>query len=579
MPGVCLGQVCLGLVCLSAGWGQQYTIKTIAGNGTAGNAGSGDPAASQLSAPEGVALDSSGNLYIADTGNHCIRKISGGTISTIAGTCGTTSTTGDGAAATSALLHSPTGLAFDSAGTLYIADTGNHVVRKISGSTISKVAGIYNQGGGYGGDGAAATSANLNGPTAVALDSAGNIYIADTGNNLIRKVDAKTQIITSFLGAGATDKRIDHPNGLYFDSAGALYIANSGLQSISKYVAPTLSLFAGNQTAGFAGDGGAASKAQLNKPTSVAGDAAGNIYIADTNNSRIRKVSPDGIITTIAGRGAGPYSGDGGNATDAYLSFPRSIAVASDGTIYIADTGNHAIRQLTPTESTLNITGVGNAASGAAQVSPGALASIYGSGFGTDTFLADDGFKWPTTAKGINVKVDGVAAPIYFTSPGQINFQVPWGASTTGTVTVSVLVNGASSNVVNVPVATASPGLFELGDNRAAVLNTDYTVNSPSNPAPAGSAILAYLTGSGPVSPAVKDGVPASDTVLSNVVANKSATIGGQPATVIFAGLAPGFVGLVQMNIAVPAGLAPGVYPLAITIDGQAANTATIAVK
>ena len=568
----------LGLVCLSAASGQQYTITTLAGNGTPGNV-SDSLATSQLNSPGAVALDSSGNLYIADTGNHCVRKISGGSITTIAGTCGTIGDLGDGAAATSAQLNAPSGLAFDSAGTLYIADSGNNVIRKVSGSTISLVAGIYNQGGGYGGDGAAATSANLNVPTAVAVDAAGNLYIADTNNNLIRKIDAKTQIITSFLGSGATDKRIDHPNGIWFDASGALYVANSGLRSVSKYVAPSLNLFAGNQTAGFTGDGGTALKAELDKPSGVAGDAAGNIFIADTNNSRIRRVSPDGIITTIAGRGAGPYGGDGGSATDAFLSFPRSIAVASNGTIYVADTGNHVIRQLTPAASTLSIAGVGNAASGAARISPGALASIYGTGFGTATFLADDGFAWPTNPKGITVKVNGVASPIYFTSPGQINFQVPWATPTSGTVTVSVLVNGASSNIVNVATATAAPGLFELGDNQAAVLNADYSINGSGNPAAAGSVILAYLTGSGPVSPSVKDGIPASNTVLSNMQANYSATIGGQTATVAFAGLAPGFIGLVQMNIVAPAGLAPGVYPLVITIDGQTTNSATIAIK
>jgi adhesin/invasin len=121
--------------------------------------------------------------------------------------------------------------------------------------------------------------------------------------------------------------------------------------------------------------------------------------------------------------------------------------------------------------------------------------------------------------------------------------------------------------------------LFELGGNQAAVLNSDFSVNGRFNPAQAGTVILAYLTGSGPVSPPVKDGVPASDKVLSFAQASTSATIGGQPATVSFAGLAPGYIGLVQMNIVVPTTLAAGVYPLAITIDGQAANTATIAVK
>ncbi len=571
--------VCLGVVCLSAAWGQQYTIKTIAGNGTLGNVGSGDASTSQLNSPGAVALAPNGDLYIADTGNHCIRKISGTQISTIAGTCGTIGQTGDGSAATSALLNAPSGLAFDSAGNLYIADTGNSVIRKIAGTTISRVAGQYNQAG-YGGDTGAATSANIDSATAVALDSAGNLYIADTNNNLIRKVDAKSGIITSFLGSGATDKRLDHPNGLWFDASGALYIGDSNHQSVSKYVAPTLSLFAGNQTAGFSGDGSAAVRAQLNKPVGVVGDAAGNIYIADANNSRIRKVTADLNITTIAGKGGAAYSGDGGSATDAFLSFPRSVVVSSNGTIYIADTGNHAIRALTPTYPTINSNGVTNAASFTTRISPGALASIFGTGLANTTFRADDGFTWPTTAKSVTVRVNNVNAPLYYISPGQINFQVPWATPTSGSVNVSVVVNGFNTNAVSVPVATAAPGLFYgLGDNQAAVLNSDSSINNLLNPAPVSSVISAYLTGSGPLSTVEKDGVPASDKVLSFLQASNSATIGGLPATISFAGLAPGYIGLVQMNIAVPSALAPGVYPLIITIDGQTANSATIAVK
>jgi len=574
--GLPLG-VCAAVFCASAAWSQQYTIKTIGGIGTAGYSGdTGDPLAAQFNSPNSIALDSKGTLYIADTSNHCIRMISGATVSTFAGKCGTVGNT-DGAATTAALFNFPSGLALDSSGALYVADTGNNMIRKISGGTVTHVAGDGTLG--YGGDGGTASTAFLYSPTAVRLDSAGNMYISDNNNNVIRRVDAKTSIITTYLGINATDKRFDHPNDLYIDSSGALYIADSGHQSISRYVAPTLSLFAGNQSAGFGGDSGQARLALLNKPTGIAGDSASNIYIADTNNARIRKVAPDGTITTIAGRGAGPYSADEIGATSAYLSFPRSIALGPNGTIYIADTGNHVIRLLTPAASTINISGVGNAASGAARLSPGSLASVYGSGFGASTFLADEGFTWPTSARGVSVRVNNVAAPIYFASQGQINFQVPWSTPSSGTVGISVTYNSDSSNTVAVQMATSAPGLFELGGNQAAVLNSDYSVNGPSNGARAGSPILAYLTGSGPVAPAVKDGVPVSDTVLSYAQSNTTATIGGQPASVVFAGLAPGFVGLMQMNIVVPAALAPGTYPLAITVDGQAANTATVTIR
>ncbi|MEO8597802.1 MAG: IPT/TIG domain-containing protein [Candidatus Solibacter sp.] len=570
--------MCAVLLCVPAASAQQYTIKTLAGTGTAGYAGdSGDPLAAQLNSPSAVVVDSKGIIYIADSANHCIRMVSGSTITTYAGKCGTIGAL-DGAATTVALFDNPSGLTFDASGNLIVADTSNHLIRKIAGGTVTRVAGDNSLIAAYGGDNGPATSAQLNYPTAVVLDSAGVMYIADTNNSLIRRVDTKG-IITTFLGANATNGRLDHPNGLYLDASGALYIGDSNHQSVSRYIAPTLSLFAGNQTADFGGDGGQAKLAQLNKPVGVAGDAAGTIYVADTNNSRIRKITADGIINTIAGRGAGPYSADEVSATAAYLSFPRTIAVTPDGKIYIADTGNHVIRVLTPSASTISVSGVGNAASGVARISPGALASVYGTGFGTATFVADEGFTWPVSAKGVSVKVNGVSAPIYYSSPGQVNFQVPWATPSSGSVSVSVVYNSVSSNTVAVPSATAAPGLFELGGNQAAVLNSDYSVNGPSNGATAGSTILAYLTGSGPVDPAVRDGVPASLTVLSYALANATVTIGGQPATVPFKGLAPGFVGLLQMNIVVPATLAPGTYPLRITIDGQPANSATIAIK
>jgi uncharacterized protein (TIGR03437 family) len=580
--------VCLGLLCLSAARGQQYTIQTLAGvAGTAGYVGdNGNPLAAEFSSPNAVALDSKGNLYVADTANHCIRMVSanGSNITTIAGTGGTAGSTGDGAAATAALLSLPGGLALAPNGDLYIADTGNHVIRKISGGTITTVAGMIGQPG-YGGDLGPATSANLISPTAVTFDAAGNYYIADTGNNLIRWVNITTGIINTYVGASGgstgTAGKLSSPNGLAFDAGGALYMADSGHQSVDKFVLPSVfSLFAGNQNAGFSGDGGPAISAKLNKPTGIAIDLAGNMYVADSNNSRIRKITPDGIINTIAGKGGANYGGDGGIATSASLSFPHSVAVSPNGTIYIADTGNHVIRTLVPTFPA--ISGVTNAAGYATRISPGALAAIFGTGFGASTFLADDGFPWPTTtASLVSVKVNGVAAPLYFVSPGQINFQVPWATPATGTANIAVLVNGGSSNVAAVPVATAAPGLFyDPASGNAIAQNTpDYSLNSPSNPAPAGSTIVAYFTGSGPVAPAAKDGSPLRSDVLTRVTSAYSAQIGSATATVSFAGLTPTYIGLGQMNIVVPSTLSPGVYPLTITIDGQTSNSATIAVK
>jgi uncharacterized protein (TIGR03437 family) len=577
---------CLGLLCLSAAHGQQYTIQTLSGAGFAGYIGDGgSPAAAQLSSPNAVALDSKGNIYIADTGNQRIRMISGGTINTIAGN-GTAGYLGDGAAATAAELNSPSGLAFDSSGNLYIADTKNNVIRKVTNGNISTVAGDNTQPAGYGGDGGAATVAVLSGPTAIAFDSAGNMYIADNGNNLIRKVDTNS-IITTYVGgtggSNGTSGRLNAPNGISLDASGALYIADSGNQRVAKFVPPAnFTNFAGNLVAGFKGDGGPATSAELSKPVDVKIDAAGNVYVADANNSRIRKIFTDGTITTIAGIGGANYGGDGGPAASASLSFPRSIAVSTNGTVYIADTGNSVIRTLVPSFPTISSNGVTNAASFAPRISPGALASVFGTGFGTSTYLADDGRPWVTTANSISVKVNNVAAPLYYISPGQINFQVPWATPTSGTVNVAVLVNGGSTNTASVTVGTAAPGLFyDPTSGDAIVQNTpDYSLNTAANPAPRGGTIVAYLTGTGPVSPAAKDGTLApTDGTLIVAQSVVTAKIGSEAATVSFTGLTPGFIGLAQMNIVVPTTLTPGVYPLTVTIDGQTSNSATIAVK
>jgi len=565
--------VCLGLGWMPAARGQQYTITTLAGNGSAGFNDGSDPTQVQFNNPNAIAIDSKGVLYVADTTNHRIRTITNGTTATIAGT-GTQGYSGDGAAATSATLNSPGGVAVDSSGNVYISDTANNVVRKISGANISTFAGSGTAG--YSGDGGQATSAGLYAPTGLTLDSAGNVYIADTADSLVRKVD-KNGIITSYIGGtGPTAGRLNHPTGLWMDASNTLWVADSNNRRLIKYVGSTFTVVAGNGTAGFSGDGGPASKALLNNPTGVAVDAAANVYIADSNNSRIRKIAPDGNIVTIAGRGGSSYSGDGGPATAAGMAFPRSVTIDSSGNVYIADTQNSVIRLLTPTFPAITSGGVGNAASYAPRLSPGALASVFGTGFGSAT--AQPAAPLPTFVSGVSVLVNGTEAPIYYLSPTQINFQVPWGTAT-GTGNVAVAVNGGSSNTVSVPVSAAGPGLFYLASGAAIVQNQDYSLNDPSNPAARGSTIIAYLTGSGPVSSAQTDGAPAPTSPLATLKSSYSATIGSATAQVSFAGLAPGYIGLVQMNIVVPTGLTPGTYPLTITIGSDTSNSATIAVK
>ncbi len=570
-----LVKLSIGIICGSCAWSQQYTISTIAGTNVQGFSGdSGAATSAQLGLPGRIVIDSSGKIYIADGANNRVRMISGGTITTVAGT-GTAGFSGDGKAATAAQLTDPIGVAVDSSGNLYIADAGNNVIRKVTSGTISTIAG--NNTAGYSGDTGAATSAQLNNPVAVAVDSSGNVYIADANNFVIRKVTGTT--ISTIVGGAATPvTQLNHPTGLALGPAGIIYIADTGNKRIAKFANGVLTSFAGNGSSAFSGDNGPATSASLNDPFGVAVDSAGNVYIADTFHGRIRKVSFGGIITTIAGNNFFGYSGDGGVATSASLFFPRDVAIDSSGNVYVADTSNNVIRLLTPQTPVLSANGVVNAANFfQAQVSPGALASVFGVSFAGGNATAN-GTPLPTILGPVSVTVNNVNAPLLYVSPTQVNFQVPW-ETALGNAMISVSVNGLISNSVSVPVLTAAPGLFVLPGGRAVVQNSDFSLNGPGNPAKAGSTIIAYLTGSGPVSPAVASGAPAPASPLSTVTSDKSASIGATAATVSFAGLAPGFVGLLQMNIVVPSTLAAGEYPLNITIHGETSNSATISVS
>jgi len=329
-------------------------ITTVVGSGTAGFIGDGGSAtAAQLSSPTGVSVDGADNLYIADSGNHRIRRVDGatGVIITVAGN-GALGFSGDGGVSTAARLTNPSGVALDGSGNLYIADWGNNRIRRVDGATfiITTIAGNGVQA--FSGDGGVSTAAQLNNPAGVVLDSAGNLYIADWGNSRIRRVDGTTDIITTVAGPGgdggpATAAWLDQPLGVSVDSSGNLYIAEN--ISIRRVDGATgvITTVAGNGTWGFSGDGGPATAAQLNGPVGVSVDGVGNLYIGDWGGDRIRRVDgATGIITTVAGNGVSGFSGDGGPATAAQLSGPEGLSVDGAGNLYIADRYNHRIRRV-----------------------------------------------------------------------------------------------------------------------------------------------------------------------------------------------------------------------------------------
>lgn len=337
-------------------YAQAQVINTIAGNGNIGYSGDGGPAMmAQLNAL-GVTVAGNGDIYIPDAANNRVRKIDADSIiNTIAGT-GTAGYNVDSGAALTTLLYNPSSVAVDTAGNIYIADQRNQRIRKVdTGGVMTVIAGIGLTG--YSGDDSAAINAKLNNPVSVAADTFGNIYIADYGNNRIRKINAAGIISTaagtgiaghSGDGAAATAATIDSPTCVTVDLSGNIYIADRNNNCIRMVDTDgIMNNFAGDGTNGFSGDGSAATAAQLAHPYGVAVDKWGNVYIADEENQRIRKVNTSGIISTIAGSGTLSFCGDGGDPLLACLNHPKGVALDNAGNIYIADALNNRIRKIT----------------------------------------------------------------------------------------------------------------------------------------------------------------------------------------------------------------------------------------
>jgi len=338
------------------------TIATMAGNGSAGYTGDGGAASgATLNRPSGSVMDTAGNIYIADTGNNVVRMISAGTgiISTVAGT-GPAGYTGDAGAATNATLHGPKAVALDAADNLYIADTDNNVIREVLAQTgiISTIVG---------------TGTGLVTPSGVAVDLYGNVYISDTGNNAVRKLNALNGIISTV--ASVTDPTglsytpsaaaITGLTGIYSTPSGVLLVASPSGSIVKQINLATnaVTTVAGDGTSGYAGNGSLATSAELSSPNNAVEDAAGNIYIADTGNSVLRRVDAyTGNISTIAGTGTAGYTGNGGAATSAELNSPAGIALDASANVYLVDSSADVLRKISLVGAGNGTLGFGNQA-------------------------------------------------------------------------------------------------------------------------------------------------------------------------------------------------------------------------
>jgi uncharacterized protein (TIGR03437 family) len=575
------------------------TIITIAGNGVRGFSGDGGPAINaSLNSPFGVVVDAAGNLFIADNENRRVRKVApAGTISTVAGN-GISVFFGDGGPATSAALASPTGIAVDAAGNLYIADTLNHRVRRITaGGIITTVAG--NGLRGFAGDGGPATAAFLDEPYGVAVDTAGNLFIADSSNNRIRKVTTNGAISTlagngryAYAGDGgpATNASLAFPNGVAVDAAGNVYIGDTRNARVRK-VSPNgiISTLAGNGSVfPFVGDGGPATSATVSAPYSVALDGSGNVFVADLQ--RIRKVSLGGTITTVAGNGNIGYSGDGGPATSASLG-SQGVVVDAAGNVFIADQSNRVRKVVAPVPApALNVGGTANGASfQVGPLAPGTIASQFGVNLSGDARLAGS-LPLPTTLGQTSLLLNSRAVPLFFVSPQQINFQIPWELAGAAEVAVTVVVNGISSAPASLRLGQFSPAIFTVNEVRqgAILISNSDVLAAPAGsvsgratrPARRGEYVTIFSTGLGPVMNTPPSGSAAPIAPLAKVLNEPAVTIDNISAVITFAGLAPSYVGLYQVDVIVPENARAGdAIPVTLIVGGTVSNTATIAVQ
>ncbi len=659
---------------------QSYAVSTMAGSGHAGTAGDGGPAtAAQFLLPGAVAIDGSGSVFVVDMQSHRVRKVAtDGTISTVAGT-GTPGFAGDGGPAKAAQLCFPRSVAVDAAGNLFIADTLNNRIRKVSiAGVISTVAG--NGLAGFSGDGGPATNARLAFPYSVAVDRANGLLIADTLNQRIRRV-APDGTITTVAGNGtagiggdgslATAAELSLPGTLATDNLGAFFVAGLSDTRVRKVDGSgMIATVAGSSAPGLGGDG-SAGKAAVSFPRALAVDPTGNLLVADTYNNRIRKVATSGTVTTIAGENGPGFLGDGGFAKSARFNGPIGLAVDAGGNLLVVDAGNLRVRKLTvvargcrfelgsasalappaggegsiavttnpecawtaasnvswitltagaantgsarvnynivpngggPRTGTINIAGqvftitqaakgatapvfiadgVVNAASGiGGGVAPGEFVTIYGAGLGPSLPVHSD-----STEKGLGgtrVFFNGIEAFVSYTSSNQVNALVPYGISASRSVDTQIEFGAMRSQSVALSVMESAPGIFTRdasGSGAAVVVNQDGTTNGPDTPALRGEVIAFWATGQGATEPPGIDGKPPVAPLFPKPALAVTVLIGAVPvpsSDVLFAGMV--YAGVMQVNVRIPRDVVAGPVPILLGV-GNASSRQDVTVS
>ena len=582
----------------------QQIITTLAGNGQAGAAGDGKAAiGANLFFPTGVAADATGNLYIADSANNRVRKVTpAGVILPFAGN-GMLGSSGDGGQAVNATFNQPQSVAVDSTGSVYVSDTGNHRIRKVSPSgVITTVAGTGVDS--FGGDGGAATQAQLNSPFQIAIDSANNLYIADSLNRRVRKVTASTGVISTIAGDGrigsggdggaAVSAQFLLPYGVTVDRSGVVFVLDAFDGRVRRVATNgTISNYVGTGNFGYKGDGGPAASAEIDPQSFITTDPDGNLYIADLYNHVIRKVTAStGIITTVVGNGLGGFSGDGGAPIGAQLAFPNDVAFDQAGNMYIADLNNQRVRKVFNANLLKTVSSVSAASFLGDVLSSDLIAAAFGQNLATGVQVGGT-VPLPTTLINTSVSVrDALGierlAPLFFVAPTQVNFQVPPGTST-GAATVTITSGDGTVSTGVVQIAPVAPGLFSANSDGQGVAAAD-VFRIRANGQQVYESASRFDTATGRAVAVPIDLGPESDQVFliaygtglrfRSSIANSAVTVGGANAELLFLGPQGVFVGLDQANIRLSRALiGKGDVEVKVTVDGKTANTVRINIK
>lgn len=586
----------------------QGVISIVAGNGSiAQTSGDGGPATSAgLGFPVGIAVDGSRNLFIADTLSKRVRKVTAatGVISTYAGG-GVPGTIAEGGAATTAGFSFPAnshvGLAVDAAGNLYIADSGTNRVRKVStAGVITTVAGAGVLGDpGFSGDGGPATSAKLQAPSGVAVDQAGNVYIADTGNGRIRKVDT-SGVITTVAGRGnglvtgdggpALNAQLANPSDVAIDPQGNLYIADFGNNAIRKVDRNgTITSILRGSFGGCPSSPVPAARADV-RAASIATDSQGNLYIGNVAADCVLMMDTSGMVSTVAG-GGNQIKADNVPATSALLGNVWGVNVDPAGNFYFTNSLGY-INKVVPRAITSPppvITGVVNGASFNPGIAANTWVTIRGTNLSGQTDVWDKAViagKLPTALADVSVTIAGRPMYVEYISPTQLNVLTPPDLAT-GILPVVVTTAGGASAPFSTNSTAYMPAFFLWPGGQPVATHTDFSLavkagtftGATTIAAKPGEVIILWATGLGPTQPTAPNGVEvANGSYVTPTLPTLSVLT--TPTVVYGVALAPGFAGLYQVAFQIPATFPDGDYPITGTIAGAPfAGPVTITVK